>query len=114
VENPGEGGKLKPIPNGYYVDLTALAWEYGWDRISAHNEEDFDWTWHFKAVEYWHHEKRDGLGWYEAMLEVYPHQKVEEIFTWGKFTEADEEPYTAFVKGVPLPPTERRWLKVRR
>jgi TolB protein len=114
VENPGEGGKLKPIPNGYYVDLTALAWEYGWDRISAHHEEDFHWTWHFKAVEFWHYEKRAGLGWYEAMLEVYPHQKVEEIFTWEKFMEADEEPYNAFVKGVPLPPEERRWLKVRR
>ena len=113
VENPEEGGKLKPIPNGYYVDLTALAWEYGWDRISAHHEEDFDWTWHFKALEYWHHEKRDGLGWYEAMLDVYPRQKVEEIFTWEKFMEADEEPYTAFVKGVPLPPAERRWLRVR-
>jgi TolB protein len=113
VENPGEGGKLKPIPNGYYVDFTALAWEYGWDRISAHDEEDFDWTWHFKAVEYWHHEKRDDLGWYETMLEVYPRQKVEELFTWEKFMEADEEPYTAFVKGVPLPPAERRWLKVR-
>jgi len=114
VENPGGGGKLKPIPNGYYVDLTALAWEYGWDRISAHHEEDFDWTWHFKAVEFWHYEKRDGLGWYEVMLEVYPHQKVEEIFTWEKFMEADEEPYNAFVKGVPLPPEERRWLRVRR
>jgi TolB protein len=113
VENPGEGGKLKPIPNGYYVDFTALAWEYGWDRISAHDQEDFDWTWHFKAVEYWHHEKRDDLGWYETMLEVYPRQKVEELFTWKKFMEAEEEPYTAFVKGMPLPPEERRWLRIR-
>jgi TolB protein len=113
VENPGEGGKLKPIPNGYYVDFTTLAWEYGWDRISAQDEEDFDWTWHLKAVEYWHHEKRDDLGWYETMLEVYPRQKVEELFTWEKFMEAEEEPYTAFAKGIPLPPEERRWLKVR-
>jgi TolB protein len=114
VESPEEGGQLKPIPNGYYVDLTALAWEYGWDRISAHHEEDFDWTWHFKALEYWHYEKREDLGWYEAMLEVYARQKVEELFTWEKFAEADEKPYTALVKGVPLPPAERRWLRVRR
>ncbi len=114
VENPSEGGRLKSIPHGYYVDLTALAQEYGWDRISAHDEEDFDWTWHFKALEYWHYEKRDGLDWYEAMLEVYPRQKVEEFFTWKKFAEADEEPYTALVKGVPLPFAERRWLRVRR
>jgi len=113
VENPEEGGNLKPIPNGYYVDLTALAWEYGWDRISAHHEEDFDWTWHFKALEYWHYEKRDGLGWYEVMLEVYPRQKVEELFTWEKFMEAEEEPYTVLVKGMPLPSAERRWLRVR-
>jgi TolB protein len=116
VENPEEGGKLKPIPNGYYVDFTALAQEYGWDRISAHDEEDFDWTWHFKALEYWHYEKRDGLGWYETMLEVYPHQKVEELFTWEKFMEADEEPYTALVKGMSSPgksswkPTRNRIL----
>lgn len=113
LESPEAGGHLKPIPNGYYVDLTALAWEYGWDRISAHHEEDFHWTWHFKALEYWHHERRDGLGWYEAMLEVYPRQKVEEVFTWEKFMEAGEAPYTAFVKGVPLPPEQKRWLRVR-
>jgi TolB protein len=112
VENPGKGGKLKPIPNGYYVDFTALAQEYGWDRISAHDVEDFNWTWHFKAVEYWHHERRDGLDWYQAMLEVYPRQKVEELFTWERFVEAEEEPYIALVK-VPLPPAERRWLRVR-
>jgi hypothetical protein len=47
------------------------------------------------------------------MLEVYPRQTVEELFTWEKFMEAEEEPYTAFVKGVTLPPAERRWLKVR-
>ncbi|HID62944.1 MAG TPA: hypothetical protein EYP49_09435 [Anaerolineae bacterium] len=113
VENPQEGGKLKPIPNGYYVDLTALAQEYGWDRISAHDEADFDWTWHFKALEYWHYEKRDSRGWYEAMLEVYPRRKVEELFTWERFMEAEEEPYTVLVKGVPLSPAERRWLRVR-
>ncbi len=47
------------------------------------------------------------------MLEVYPRQKVEELFTWEKFLEADEKPYNALVKGVPLPPEERRWLRIR-
>jgi hypothetical protein len=48
------------------------------------------------------------------MREVYPRQKVEELFTWERFMEADEGPYTVLVKGVPLPSAERRWLRVRR
>lgn len=109
---PEEGGTYKPIPRGYYVDFTALAQEYGWWRISAHDAEDFSWTWHFKALEYWHYQKRDGLEWYQTMLQVYSQEEMDRYFTWKKMVEAGEDEYLIFAKGIPLPPSERRWLKL--
>lgn len=109
---PEEGGTYKPIPRGYYVDFTALAREYGWWRISAHDAEDFSWTWHFKALEYWHYQKRDGLKWYQAMLQVYSQQEMDRYFTWEKMVEAGDDEYLIFAKGIPLPPSGKRWLKL--
>ncbi len=69
-----EGGKLKDaIPPGYYVDFTALAADYGWQRVPA----GANWRAYFPAINFWHFENRQGLTWEEAMLELY---------TVGEFT----------------------------
>ncbi|MGA9348120.1 MAG: DPP IV N-terminal domain-containing protein [Anaerolineae bacterium] len=109
---PEEGGTYKPIPRGYYVDFTTLAREYGWWRISAYDAEDFSWTWHFKALEYWHYQKRDGWEWYQAMLQVYSQEEMDRYFTWENIVEAGEDEYLIFAKGIPLPPSEKRWRKL--
>jgi len=112
---PGQGGVEKTPLYGYYVDFTALARTYGWERIASHDdEENFSWTWHFKAFEYWHFQKpiKDGKGlsnWYQAVSEVYPPDEVSEYFTWDKMRAADESPQLVFLKGAPTPPSATRW-----
>jgi TolB protein len=62
------GGKLKDtIPAGYYIDFTALAADYGWQRVPA----GADWRAYFPAINFWHFENRQGVTWEEAMLELY-------------------------------------------
>jgi TolB protein len=55
------GGRRKPVPNGYYVDLTDLMAQYGWLRIASHDHPDFHWHSNFIALEYWHFQKTEGL-----------------------------------------------------
>lgn len=63
-----EGGKLMDaIPTGYYVDFTALAADYGWQRVSASD----NWRTYFPGIRFWQFEQRQGLLWSEAMLELY-------------------------------------------
>lgn len=63
------GGRLKDeVPSGYYVDFTALAAQYGWERTPA----DTSWRSNWSGILYWQYEKRDGLDWRSAMLEIYP------------------------------------------
>ncbi|MGH2537071.1 MAG: hypothetical protein ACRDHL_06735, partial [Candidatus Promineifilaceae bacterium] len=64
-----QGGRLKEtIPAGYYVDLTALAADYGWERVPAHPT----WRGFFPAINFWRFEKRQDLSWAAAMAELYP------------------------------------------
>jgi TolB protein len=68
VEAYNQGGRFYPaIPAGYYVDLTALALDYGWDRLPAAS----DWRNNFNARNYWMLVKNEGLTWYEAMRQIY-------------------------------------------
>jgi len=68
VESYDRGGALKPqMPRGYYVDLTQMAADYGWDRVPA----EPDWRDNFDVRNYWVFQKRDGLTWYDAMRELY-------------------------------------------
>jgi TolB protein len=67
-----EGGRLKPIPPGYYVDLTTLAADYGWSRVQA----IYRWRYFFPDAEYWHFQKEDGLSWWEAMEQVYSESDI--------------------------------------
>jgi len=68
VQAYNEGGRLRTaMPTGYYVDLTALADDYGWGRLPAGN----DWRANINAANYWIFVRTDGLNWYQAMLELY-------------------------------------------
>jgi TolB protein len=106
---PDQGGIEKPVLYGYYVDFTSLAREYGWTRISSWNDEDFSWTWHFKAFEYWHYQKTDDLPWYAAMQEVYAQTKLDRYFTYQQMLEVGDYPFLIALKGVPLPADVRLW-----
>jgi TolB protein len=115
---PEQGGLEKPIEAGYYVNMTALAREYGWDRISSYDDNDYSWTWHFLAFEYWHYQKRleresgTGIGnvnWYRAMRQIYPQETLDRFFTWKKMRELDEDPYLIALKGIPLPLELKPW-----
>jgi TolB protein len=64
-----QGGRLRAeMPQGYYVDLTQIAEDYGWDRAPA----GFDWRANSNSINYWLFRKTDGLSWFDAMREIYP------------------------------------------
>jgi hypothetical protein len=64
-----QGGRLRTeMPTGYYVDLTQLALDYDWSRLSAGN----DWRANNNSINYWVFLQTDGLDWYSAMLEQFP------------------------------------------
>jgi len=80
-----EGGRQLPVPAGYYVDFTSLAAEYGWERIAANDRPGFSWIDDWIASDYWHFEKRDGLNWPSAMLEIYDQETLSTYFSrWGR------------------------------
>jgi TolB protein len=68
VDAYNQGGRLRSqMPSGYYIDLTQLAADYGWERVPAGS----DWRANFNSINYWLFQKRDGLQWYDAMRELY-------------------------------------------
>jgi TolB protein len=113
---PEQGGIEKANLSGYYVDVTALAREYGWTRISSYEDNDYSWTWHFLAFEYWHYEKRPprelgsvGSGWYEAIHEIHSQKTLDNYFTWEKLRSFDENGHFIALKGIPLPLEMKPW-----
>lgn len=72
-----EGGKPREaIPSGYYIDLTALAADYGWQRAPSGS----NWRTYFPDLRYWHFENRQGLSWEAAMLEIYTQAELTAVF----------------------------------
>ena len=68
VQAYDEGGRLRQqMPQGYYVDFTQLALDYGWERMPAGG----DWRANINAVNYWMFRKTGGLDWFAAMREIY-------------------------------------------
>jgi len=96
-----QGGRLKPIPEGYYVDFTEMAKRFGWERIATYTTEDYNWLQHTLRTEYWHYQYMEGLRWYEAMLEIYPEETLREYFTWEKARELDFPDDLPRRKGIP-------------
>lgn len=73
VEAYDQGGRYRDeVPQGYYVDFTQLAADYGWQRVPAGR----DWRANSNTINYWSFQKRDGLGWYEAMREIYTEDQL--------------------------------------
>lgn len=105
----GDGGFKKPVPYGFYVDFTELAREYGWDRISSHDEDDFNWKSNKLAAEYWHFQKTQGLAWYQAMNEVYSESDLKALADWNALTRFGYDPYSLYLKGIPEPAKAWRW-----
>ncbi|MDE3087766.1 MAG: PD40 domain-containing protein [Chloroflexota bacterium] len=106
----GEGGTKKPLPYGFYVDFTEEARQYGWERISSHDDQDFDWRTNKLGAEYWHFQQTDGLNWYQAMREVYSESDVKAVGDWNSLaSQSGYDPYLLYLKGIPEPPKAWRW-----
>ena len=64
-----QGGSFaRAIPTGYWVDLTAIAQQFGWERIPALD----NWRTFFAGTQFNEFVLSDGLKWQDAMLELYP------------------------------------------
>jgi TolB protein len=72
-----QGGSWKDsTPSGYYVDFTALAADYGWQRTPALN----NWRTYFPGIRFWQFENHQELTWEEAMVEIYSVQEILDAF----------------------------------
>ena len=72
-----QGGELKEkIPEGYYVDFTTIAADYGWERRNALS----NWRSSYYDVEWWHFQKTEGMSWYECMEELYTTDTISESY----------------------------------
>ncbi len=99
------GGKRMPIPSGYYVDVTALAKRHGWERIACYAiEGDYHWNADSNATEYWHYERTDGMLWWDAMLQIYTPEQLEQDVGWQVGLNRAQTPEMMLSKGVPTPP----------
>ena len=71
------GGALREhVPSGYYVDFTARARDYDWERVPAL------WRWRqfWPDIQWWEFRKTGGLTWWDCMLEVFEPEEIESAF----------------------------------
>lgn len=89
-----QGGELKPIPAGYYVDFTTLAADYGWERRNALS----NWRSSYYDIEWWHFQKTEGMSWYACMTELYSEEEV--IASYGTLPWWTKRPESE-IQGLP-------------
>jgi TolB protein len=63
-----QGGTYGPVPEGYWVDVTSLALQYGWERVPALP----NWRTFYRGARFSEFALTEGLDWYSAMLQLYP------------------------------------------
>ena len=63
-----QGGAYAPVPKGYWVDFTALARAYGWERQPSLP----NWRAYYGGTRFTEFVLTGGLDWYSALLEIYP------------------------------------------
>ena len=80
-----EGGAPRErIPPGYYLDFTALASSYGWQRVPS----SWRWRYFWADIRWWEFWKTDDLSWWACMLEVFEPERIERSF--GPIPGSDE------------------------
>ncbi len=62
------GGQFGTVPSGYWVDFTALAQNFSWQRVPALS----NWRNFYRGTRFTQFVQNNGLSWYEAMLDLYP------------------------------------------
>jgi TolB protein len=63
------GGSLaSSVPSGYWIDLTSIAVQYGWERLPALT----DWRTYYAGARFNELAFTQGLDWRTAMLQLYP------------------------------------------
>jgi TolB protein len=63
-----QGGSFNAVPPGYWVDVTTLANQYGWERVPALP----NWRTYYRGARFTEFALTGGESWYDAMLELYP------------------------------------------
>jgi len=63
-----QGGTYSAVPPGYWVDVTSLALQYGWQRLPALP----NWRTFYRGARFTEFALTDGLDFYSAMLQLYP------------------------------------------
>ena len=63
-----QGGTYSDVPSGYWVDITSLAAQYGWERVSALP----NWRTFYGGARFTEFVLTDNLDWHTAMLQLYP------------------------------------------
>jgi TolB protein len=63
-----QGGEYGNVPAGYWVDVTSLARQYGWQRLPALP----NWRTFYRGARFTEFALTQGLDFYAAMLELYP------------------------------------------
>jgi len=64
-----QGGRFAAeVPSGYWIDLTALAAQYGWERLPAFS----NWRTYYAGTRATQFALTGGLDWRAAILELYP------------------------------------------
>lgn len=67
-----QGGALAPVPQGYWLDLTDLAAQFGWQRLPAL----VDWRTYYAASRFNQFVITGGLSWTDAMAQLYPEEAI--------------------------------------
>lgn len=70
------GGQYSSPPAGYWLDFTAYALRYGWERLPA----DSNWRSYFPATQINIFVRSEGLTWQQAMRERYPAETIERLW----------------------------------
>ena len=68
------GSQYTTIPEGYWVDFTSLAIEYGWERQPALN----NWRSYYQGARFNTFAITSGLDWEDAMLQLWPADAFQE------------------------------------
>jgi TolB protein len=70
------GGAMQiTLPEGYWVDFTALAFEYGWERQPSLS----NWRSYYPGIRYSTFTLTSGLKWEDAMLQMWPPEVLKSL-----------------------------------